>query len=117
MYIESCQTHRTINYLLDFSAVRTVAEGHRMVEEGWHLFEEAVAPVGAGDLPQLLHSVCSMTTPPPAPTPPAATMTTPITMPTQATAMDVMTPGTSGAAATSPIKNEGDEPVVVLVGV
>ena len=37
-----------------YSAVRTVAEGHRMVVRGWALFEEAVKGAGKGDLPQLL---------------------------------------------------------------
>ena len=95
-----------------------VSEGHRMVAEGWRLFEEAVGSVGAGDLPQLLRSVRSMTTPPPPPPPPGTpapgqpgTTTTP-----QPTPMEVPgTPGTSGEG-TSPIKHEGDEPVVVLVG-
>ena len=79
-----------------------------MVADGWRLFEEAVASVGAGDLPQLLRSVRSMTTPPP-PTP------TPVPTPAPAP-MDVTTPGTSGTQAASPVKEEGDEPVVVLVG-
>ena len=85
-----------------------------MVADGWRLFEEAVESVGAGDLPQLLRSIRSMTTPPP-PVPPATTTLVPVTpVPMQ---MDV-TPGTSepGASAASPVKNEGDEPVVVLVG-
>ena len=29
-----------------YSAVRTVAEGHRMVAQGWALFEEAIASEG-----------------------------------------------------------------------
>ena len=52
-------------------AIRTVAAGHRMIADGWGMFEEAITEAGAGDLPQLLRSVRSMTTPPPATPPPA----------------------------------------------
>ena len=48
-----CQTCWTVKYLL-ILAVRTVAEGHRMVAQGWAMFEEAVKGAGKGDLPQLL---------------------------------------------------------------
>ena len=91
-----------------FSAIRTVAEGHQMVADGWKLFEEAVESVGAGDLPQLLRSVRSMTTPPP-PTP--APSPVPALMDVTPTSSQ---PDTSQAA--SPVKTEGEEPVVVLVG-
>ena len=44
--------------------------GHQMVAQGWVLFEEVVKDAGAGDLPQLLRSIKTMTTPPPATPPP-----------------------------------------------
>ena len=58
-------------YLLLFPAVRTVAEGHRMVVQEWALFEEAMETAGAGEMPQLLCHLRGMTTPtlPPAPVP------------------------------------------------
>ena len=67
-----------------------------------------MASVGAGDLPQLLRSVRSMMMPPP-PTPTLVLTPAPALM-------DVTTPGTSGTQAASPVKEEGDEPVVILVG-
>ena len=101
------QVDQYCTYLL--SAVRTVAEGHQMVADGWRLFEEAVASVGAGDLPQLLRSVRTMTTPTPPPPPPAPST------PSEGTPMQTDAPTTSQPVA-SPVKEEGDEPVVILVG-
>ena len=49
-----------------FSAVRTVAAGHRMVTEGWTLFKRMCEEVGPGELPQLLRQLKSATTPTPA---------------------------------------------------
>ena len=49
-----------------FSVVRTVAAGHRMVAEGWTLFEKTCEEVGPGELPQLLRQLKSATTPTPA---------------------------------------------------
>ena len=49
-----------------FSAVRTVAAGHRMVTEGWTLFEHTCEEVGPGELPQLLRQLKSAMTPTPA---------------------------------------------------
>ena len=98
-----------------FSAVRTVAEGHQMIVDGWRLFKEAVASVGAGDLPQLLRAVRTMTTPTP---PPSAGQQEQASEPGQQAPMDV-TPGASGTSqpVALPVKRErGDEPVVVLVG-
>ena len=46
----------SLPYLI-FLAVRTVAAGHRMIAEGWEMFEEAVEAAGTGDLPQLLRSL------------------------------------------------------------
>ena len=72
-------------------AVSTVATGHKMVVVGWALFEEAVNQARAGNLPQLLLSIRTMTTPPPLTTPP------------QGASMDIIgtTPGPS------PVKKEG----------
>ena len=39
-----------------FSAVHKVAAGHRMVTEGWMLFECTCEEVGPGELPQLLRA-------------------------------------------------------------
>ena len=57
----------SVPYLL---AVRTVAAGHRMIAEGWEMFEEAVEAAGTGDLPQLLRLLRGMTKPIPPPSPP-----------------------------------------------
>ena len=54
--------------------MRTVAAGHRLIAEGWEMFE-VVEAAGTGDLPQLLRSLRGMTMltpPPPPPTPPQA---------------------------------------------
>ena len=105
-----------LQYLLNFAAIRTVPEGHQMVADGWRLFEEAIASMGAGDLPQLLRNVRTMTTPPPPPPPPQpspqpeGTSTGPDAG--TPTPMDVG-PGTSVA---SPVKTEGEDPVLVMVG-
>ena len=40
-----------------------VAEGERMVAEGWALYKEVIGEAGAGDLPQLLRSMRSSLTP------------------------------------------------------
>ena len=53
------------NYV--FSAVCKVAEGHRLVSEGWTLFEHTCEEVGPGELPQLLRQLKGATTPTPAP--------------------------------------------------
>ena len=49
-----------------FSAVCMVAAGHRMVTEGWTLFERMCEEVGPGELPQLVRQLKSATTPTPA---------------------------------------------------
>ena len=54
MIIISCQAGRTVILTL-FLTTRTVAAGHRMVDNGWALFKEAIEGTGEGDLPQLLH--------------------------------------------------------------
>ena len=48
-----------------FSAIRMVAAGHRMVTEGWTLFERTCEEVGPGELPQLLGQLKSAMTPTP----------------------------------------------------
>ena len=52
-----------------FSAICTVAAGHRMVAEDWTLFEHTCKEVGPGELPQLLRQLKSVMTPTPTPTP------------------------------------------------
>ena len=44
-----------------------MAEGHRMVTEGWTLFECTYEEVGPGELPQLLRQLKGVMTPTPAP--------------------------------------------------
>ena len=56
-------TLSNILYLL--LAVRIVAAGHKMVSDGWNLFEEACAEAGPGELPQLLRSLKGAVTPTP----------------------------------------------------
>ena len=46
-----------------FADVRNVDTGHRMVEDGWKMFEEVVSEGRVGELPQLLRSLRGMTTP------------------------------------------------------
>ena len=46
--------------------VHMVAAGHRMVTEGWTLFEHTSEEMGPGELPQLLRQLKSATTPTPA---------------------------------------------------
>ena len=53
------------NYV--FSAVCKVAEGYRLVSEGWTLFERTCEEVGPGELPQLLRQLMGAMTPTPAP--------------------------------------------------
>ena len=43
-----------------------MAEGHRLVSEGWTLFEHMCEEVGPGELPQLLRQLKGVTTPTPA---------------------------------------------------
>ena len=51
-----------------------VAAGHRMVTEGWTLFEKMCEEVGPGELPQLLRQLKSAMTRSPGP----STPTTPV---------------------------------------
>ena len=53
--------------ILFISAVRTVSRGHKLVADGWALFEKTCSEVGAGELPQLLRYVKQATTPTPPP--------------------------------------------------
>ena len=64
-YCRYCRYMYYCNYV--FSAVRKVAEGHRLVSEGWTLFEHTCEEVGPGELPQLLGQLKGATTPTPAP--------------------------------------------------
>ena len=50
--------------------MRTVSRGHKLVADGWALFEKTCSEVGAGELPQLLRYVKQATTPTPPPTTP-----------------------------------------------
>ena len=88
-----------------FLMVRTVAAGHRMVTDGWALFEEAIEGAGEGDLPQLLHHLRGVTTS----TPPPQQSLAPIDVP------QMMTPT---PLPVKKIKTENvlDQPVVVMVG-
>ena len=52
------------NVLYLILAIRMVAEGHKKVAEGWAMFEAVCNEAGTGELPQLLRSVRSATTPP-----------------------------------------------------
>ena len=67
----SCIIVDTVDTCIDcvFSAVHKVAEGHRMVAEGWTLFECTCEEVRPGELPQLLRQLKGSITPLPAPTP------------------------------------------------
>ena len=68
-----------------------------MVADGWAMFEEAIQGAGEGDLPQLLHHLRGVTTP---------------TVPPPA--MDV--PPQASTPTPLPVKNVGDQPVIVMVG-
>ena len=94
-------------YLLLFPVVRTVAEGHRMVAQGWVLFKEAMETAGAGDLPQLLCHLRGVATPTLSPVPAPVPIDV---QPQQGAAAE------PNIAAQSPVKQEGEELVVVVVG-
>ena len=49
--------------LLYVAAIHTVAAGHKMISDGWNMFEKTCLEVGTGELPQLLRSLKLMTTP------------------------------------------------------
>ena len=50
------------------SGIRLVAKGHKMVYEGWALFEKTAEETAPGELRQLLRSLKMTTTPPLTPT-------------------------------------------------
>lgn len=50
-------------------AIRKVAAGHKMVAEGWAIFEDAAEDAGPGQLPTLLRQLVSNVTPTATPTP------------------------------------------------
>ena len=78
-----------------------IAAGHRMVADGWALFEEAIEGAGEGDLQQLLHHLRGVTTPTPPP---------------QQSATPTDVPPTPSPAKKIKTKNLGDQPVIVMVG-
>ena len=84
-------------------AVRKVAAGHRIIVEGWELFEEAVEEGTPGDLPALLQQLKGKTTPPP-PTSVDLTQDTPATTPSPGKKVKIKRTG------------QMDQPVVVLIG-
>ena len=63
--------------LLYVAAIRTVAAGHKMISDGWNMFEKTCLEVGTGELPQLLRSLKLTTTPTSTPIP-TPTPTTPV---------------------------------------
>ena len=75
--------------------------GHRMVADGWALFEEAIEGAGEGDLPQLLCHHRGVTTP---------------TLPPQQSATPSDVPPVQSPVKKIKTKNLGDQPVVVMVG-
>ena len=75
-----------------------IAAGHRMVADGWALFEEAIEGGGEGDLPQLLCHLRGV-----------KTLTPP---PQQSAAPTDVAPTPSLVIK----ENLGDQPVVVMVG-
>ena len=52
------------------SGIRLVAKGHKMVSDGWVLFEKTAEETAPGELRQLLRSLKMSTTPPATPTTP-----------------------------------------------
>ena len=78
-----------------------IAAGHRMVADGWTLFEEAIEGAGEADLPQLLRHLRGVTTP----TPPPQQSATPTDVPQVQTSVKKIK-----------MENLGDQPVVVMVG-
>ena len=84
--------------------MRTVAAGHRMVADGWAMFEEAIEGAGEGDLPQLLHHLRGVTTPTPPPQPQEESAPPTDSQPTPSLVKKIKT------------ENVGDQPVIVMVG-
>ena len=89
-------------------AVRKVAAGHRMIVEGWELFEEAVEEGAPGDLPALLRQLKGITTPQPLPP-------TPVDL--------TQDSDTTGAKSTSPspakkmkVEVSNETPVMIIMG-
>ena len=50
-------------------AIQTVTKGHKLVVDGWALFEQTCKETAPDKLRQLLHSLKMFTTPTPPPTP------------------------------------------------
>ena len=91
-----------------FSAVRMVAAGHRMVTEGWTLFEKTCEEVGPGELPQLLRQLKSAMTPSPGP----STATTPIKTEPMEEEEEVQQPADLEASASGFIET----PIMIRLG-
>ena len=84
-------------------AVRKVAVGHRMVAEGWKMFEEAVEEGAPGDLPALLRHLKGKTTLS-SPTPIEISEDTQESAPSPSPAKKVKT------------ENVSEDPVMVMIG-
>ena len=78
-----------------------IAVGHRMVVDGWTLFEEAIEGAGEGDLPQLLCHLRGVMTP---------------TLPPQQSVAPTDMPPVQLPVKRIKTENLGDQPVVVMVG-
>ena len=119
-------THYLI-ILFEIVAIRTVkagqqmvAEGEKLIAEGWDLYEKAMAEAGMGELPQLLRSVRSSLTP-------TRMMTTPPTLMKPPTSVKPPTPTKteegreekgecSGGVEITPIREGGPEsPITIQV--
>ena len=91
-----------------FSAVCMVAAGHRMVSEGWTLFEKTCEEVGPGELPQLLRQLKSAMTPSSGP----STTTTPVKTEPMEEEEEVQQPADPGASASGFIET----PIMIKLG-
>ena len=58
-----------LQVLLYVAAIRSVAAGHKIISDGWAMFEQTCLEVGTWELPQLLRSLKMTTTLIPTPTP------------------------------------------------
>ena len=96
MECQTCHTFKTL-----FLAVRMIAVGHRMVADGWTLFEEAIEGAGEGDPPQLLHHLRGVMT---------------LTLPPQQSAAPSDVPTVQSPVKKIKTENLGDQPIDVMVG-
>ena len=88
---------------IKLSSINNAAD-HRMVANGWAMFEEAIEGVGEGDLPQLLRHLRGVTTPTPPPQPQQESAPPTDSQPTPSPAKKIKT------------ENVGDQPVIVMGG-